>query len=136
MIKFYALKSNPGFRLFAFALFAMFIWPNFGYSSDFDREASVVIQDRIVFQDSLSAQKARRDLFDVEQIVDLSNEQEVLLYKIFFDRHEYLKVPHTSIERTQLVLGALEKRFKEALKSDQIQALEDAGRIVFWFKKD
>ena len=87
-------------------------------------------------QDSLSLNKAKKDLIKLQKLVEISAEQEEELIKVFFDRHEYLKVPHTSTERTQLVFNALYKRLEQSLDAKQVQILAEAGLIKLWFKTE
>ncbi|MFD2037351.1 hypothetical protein ACFSKL_21315 [Belliella marina] len=87
-------------------------------------------------QDSLSVRKAKTDLLEVKKLINVSPEQEEVLISVFFDRYEYLKVPHTSTGRTQLVFNALYKRLEQTLDAEQIQSLEEAGLIKLWFKTE
>lgn len=70
----------------------------------------------------------------LKSYVDISAEEEKILTKLFKDRNDFLKVPHTGVERKKLTLGNISKKVKEVIGAQRFDQISKVGLIDNWFK--
>ena len=88
------------------------------------------------FSDSTFLQKASRDLDVLKKHIEVSSEQELDISKIFKNKYHFLQTLHISQERRQLTLRAMRREFEIVVNELQLQILNKAELVDFWFKLD
>lgn len=84
--------------------------------------------------DTLEIIAPEKMIKDLKNFVAISVEEEKLLMKLFKDRNDFLKVPHTGPERKKLTLGNISKKVKEVVGDQRFDRITKVGLIDNWFK--
>ena len=85
-------------------------------------------------KDTLEIIAPEKMIKDLKNFVAISVEEEKLLMKLFKDRNDFLKVPHTGPERKKLTLGNISKKVKEVVGDQRFDRITKVGLIDNWFK--